>query len=63
MMGTNGVNMGGGGNNELGGMMAGHAGSNHPPATEYTLQGKHPLSLSHLAHNIGSCTDISVYQE
>ncbi|KAB5513221.1 WD40-repeat-containing domain protein [Coniochaeta sp. 2T2.1] len=38
-MGTNGGNMGGGGNNELGGMMAGNAGSNHPPATEYTLQG------------------------
>jgi striatin 1/3/4 len=39
MMGTNGGNIGGGpGGNELGGMMAGNA--NHPPATEYTLQGK-----------------------
>lgn len=42
MMGTNGGNIGGGpGGNELGGMMAsGNTGSGHPPATEYTLQGK-----------------------
>jgi len=43
MMGTNGGNIGGApGGNELGGMMAGNA--NHPPATEYTLQGKQPSS-------------------
>lgn len=39
MMGTIGGNMGGApGGNELGGMMAANA--SHPPATEYTLQGK-----------------------
>jgi hypothetical protein len=41
-MGTNGGSgLGSGpGANELGGMMGGNPGSSHPPATEYTLQGK-----------------------
>lgn len=41
-MGTNGGNIGGG-PQELGGMMVGGPGANHPPATEYTLQGKQAI--------------------
>jgi striatin 1/3/4 len=51
-MGTNGGNIGGGpGGNELGGMMAGNPSSGHPPATEYTLQGKQAMIHWPLRYN------------